>query len=155
MTRVLATSIWLDSKANYWWETHMYGSFLFGDLMYVTICSRPDISQIFNMIGRYMRDLGKIEWQAAKWILISILATTKLGLKFERDYSSHLFGYVESDYVDDLDRRHSTMGTLYTFANAPLSWRSKLQFILDMWFGTWGYIRSTFMYFLMARVLFI
>lgn len=114
----------------------MYGSFLFGDLMYVTICSRPDISQIFNMIGRYMRDLGKIEWQAAKWILISILATTKLGLKFERDYSSHLFGYVELDYVDDLDRRHSTMGTLYTFANAPLSWRSKLQFILAMWFGT-------------------
>ena len=36
-------------------------------------------------------------------------------------------GYVDSDYVGDLDKRRSTAGYLSTMASGPICWRSTLQ----------------------------
>ena len=108
---------------------HILYASLVGSLMYAMVCTRPDISQAVNMVSRYMHDLGKGHWQAAKWILRCILRTIDLGLKFERDDSveRHLVGYVDSDYAGDLDKRRSTTGYVFTFAKAPVSQRSTLQ----------------------------
>ena len=36
-------------------------------------------------------------------------------------------GYVDSDYTEDLDKRRSTTGYLFTFAGALVCWRYILQ----------------------------
>ena len=102
---------------------------LVGSLMYAMVCTRLDISQAISMVSRYMHDPGKGHWQAVKWILRYIVGTTDLGLKFERDdlVGRQLVGFVDLDYAGDLDKRHSTTGSLFTFAKAPISWRSTLQ----------------------------
>ena len=40
-----------------------------GSLMYVMICTRPDIAYAVSLISRYMSNPGKAHWQALKWII--------------------------------------------------------------------------------------
>ncbi|KAE8731345.1 Pyridoxal phosphate-dependent transferases superfamily protein [Hibiscus syriacus] len=81
----------------------MYASVV-GSLMNAMVCTRPDILEAVGVVSRYMHDLGKDYWQAVKWILRYILNT-----------------------VGDLDKRRSTTGYVFTFAKAPVSWKSTLQ----------------------------
>ena len=94
-----------------------------GALMYVMVCTRPDISHAVSMVSRYMHDPGKGHWQAVKWILRYLHGTVNMGLKFERDHRlrQNLVGYVDSDYVGDLDKRRSTTGYLFTLAKGPVT----------------------------------
>lgn len=46
----------------------MYSSAV-DNLMYVTICTRPDISQDVRMVSRYLSNLGKDHWEAVKWVM--------------------------------------------------------------------------------------
>ena len=40
-----------------------------GSIMYVMVCTRPNISYAVSVVSRYMDRLEKIHWQAMKWIL--------------------------------------------------------------------------------------
>ena len=40
-----------------------------GCLMYVMVCTRPDISHAVGIVSRYMHNPGKGHLQAVKWIL--------------------------------------------------------------------------------------
>ncbi|CAA0806496.1 Uncharacterized mitochondrial protein AtMg00810 [Striga hermonthica] len=42
-------------------------------------------------------------------------------------YMHYPVGYCDSDYAGDLDKRGSTTGYLFTFAKAPVRWKSTLQ----------------------------
>ena len=65
-----------------------------------------------------------------KWILWYIKGTIDVGLVFEKDSTGkqECIGYVDSDYAGDLDKRQSTTGYVFTLSQAPVSWRSILQF---------------------------
>jgi hypothetical protein len=117
-----------DEERDY--MAHVPYANLVGSLMYAIVCMRPDISQAVSMVSRYMHDPEKRHWQAAKWILQYIMGTVDVGLKFERVDSGLdqvLVGYVDSNYVGDLDKKRSTTGYILTLARGPVSWRSTLQ----------------------------
>jgi hypothetical protein len=40
-----------------------------GSLMYVMVCTRPDIAHAVGVVSRYMNNPGKEHWEAVKWIL--------------------------------------------------------------------------------------
>jgi hypothetical protein len=40
-----------------------------GSLMYVMVCTRPDIAHVVGVVRRYMNNPGKEHWEAVKWIL--------------------------------------------------------------------------------------
>ena len=44
-------------------------SSLVGSLMYVQVCTRPDIAFVVGMLGRYLSNLGCQHWKAAKKVL--------------------------------------------------------------------------------------
>ena len=75
-----------------------------GNLMYVMVCTRPDISHAIGVGSRYMHDPGKGHWQAMKWIMLYLLKTIDVGLVFERDdpCNQYAAGYVDSGYASDL-----------------------------------------------------
>ncbi|KAE8706446.1 hypothetical protein F3Y22_tig00110393pilonHSYRG00191 [Hibiscus syriacus] len=56
-----------------------------GSLMYVMVCTRPDISQAVGVVSRYMHDPGEGHWKAVKWILGYLQQTVDVGLVFEQD----------------------------------------------------------------------
>ncbi|GJZ71156.1 hypothetical protein Tco_0635007 [Tanacetum coccineum] len=98
-----------------------------GSLMYAMICTRLDISHAVGMVSRYMHNPGKGHWQAVKWILRYIHNTVDVGLVFEQGSSQWVEGYCDSDYAEDLDKRKSTTGYVFTLAKAPVSWKPTLQ----------------------------
>ena len=39
-----------------------------GSLMYVMVCSRPDLSYAMSLVSRYMSNPGKEHWKTVQWI---------------------------------------------------------------------------------------
>ncbi|CAD6232026.1 unnamed protein product [Miscanthus lutarioriparius] len=84
-----------------------------GSLMYAMVCSRPDLSYAMSLISRYMADPGKEHWKVVQWIFRYLRGTTNACLKFDRT-GKRLTGYVDSDFVADLDKRRSLTGYVFT-----------------------------------------
>ncbi|KAF3646375.1 putative L-gulonolactone oxidase 4 [Capsicum annuum] len=70
-----------------------------GSLMYVMVCTRPDISHAVGIVSRYMHNLGKEHWQAVEWILWYIRNSVDVGLVFEKEENLRVVGYCDSDYA--------------------------------------------------------
>ncbi|KAK8948464.1 hypothetical protein KSP39_PZI005002 [Platanthera zijinensis] len=103
-------------------------------LMYLMVCTSPDIAQAVGVVSRFMHDPGQGHWQAVKWILRYLKGTVDVGLVYERQQSSVglCMSYTDSDYAGDIDRRRSTTGYLFTLAGGPVSCRSTLQSIVAL-----------------------
>ena len=89
------------------------------------ICARPDITRLVGMVIRFMANLGRKHWDAVKRILRYINGTSDDALYFE-GYDFIVRGYVNSDFVGDLDKRKSTIGYVFTLVRGFMSWLSKL-----------------------------
>ena len=103
---------------------------LVGGLMYVMVCTRPNIALAAGIVSTFMHNPGGEHWNAAKWILRYLQGTKDKGICFERcDEGIDKFsvGYVDSDFAGDLDKRRSTIGYMFTMANGSMYWRSILQ----------------------------
>ena len=86
-----------------------------GSLIYVMVCTRPDIAHAVGVVSRFLSNPGKKHWEAVKWILRYLKGTSKSSLCFEKA-NPVLEGYTDSDMAGDPDGRKSTSGYLYTFA---------------------------------------
>lgn len=54
-----------------------------GNVMNLTICTRPDVAYAISVASRYMADPGRGHWAALKWILKYLKGSMKVGLKLE------------------------------------------------------------------------
>ncbi len=66
-----------------------------------------------------------------KWILRYLRGTTEKCLTFRKD-ELKLEGYVDSDFVREVDHRRSTTGYVFTLGNTAISWVSQLQKIVTI-----------------------
>ena len=100
-----------------------------GSLMYLMVCTRPDIAYALGKVSRYMANPGKVHWEAVKWILRYVKGTVDYALAFgsHTAQSLNIVGYVDADYAQDLDRRRSTTGFVFTLAGGCVSWRSSIR----------------------------
>ena len=112
-------------------KIHIEGEILMGSFMYVMICTKPNIAQAMRAISRFMVDLGKEHWSVVKRILRYIKGTSGVALCFEGS-KFIVMGYVNSDFVGDLDQRKSTTGYVFTLAEGVVSWWSKLQTVIAL-----------------------
>lgn len=82
----------------------------------------------------YMHNLGKDHWEAVKWILHYVNGTVKMRLVFDRNKAATygVTGFVDSDYVGDLDRRKSIYGYIFTMCTGAISWKASLQSIATL-----------------------
>ena len=53
-----------------------------GILMYVMVCTRPNIAHAMGVVSRYMNNLGKEHWEAVKWLLRYLKGTSTHALFF-------------------------------------------------------------------------
>jgi len=103
--------------------SHVVYASAVGSLMYVMMCTRPDLSQAVLMVSRYMHDPGWSYYEVVKWMLQYIKGTIDVGLVFKKDTTSNqeCIGYVDSDYGGDLDKRQSTTRYVFTLSQALVS----------------------------------
>ncbi|OAE33501.1 hypothetical protein AXG93_1467s1030 [Marchantia polymorpha subsp. ruderalis] len=90
---------------------------------------KPDIAFAMGKVSRYMSNPWKVHWEAVKWIMKHLKSILDYGLLFDGllDNAKSLFGYVDVDCGQDLDKRRSTTGYVFTLGGGSISWRSTLQ----------------------------
>lgn len=102
--------------------------------MYCMVCSRPDLAYPMSVVSRYMSNPGRPHWEACKWIVRYVKGTFSKGLLYTKtdEEGEILTGFVDSDYVADLDKRRSLSGYIFTLFGNVISWRSNLQSVVAL-----------------------
>jgi len=85
---------------------------LVGSLLYLSVCTRPDISQAVGVLARHMAKPSMEHWTAAKAVLRCIAGTLGCGITF-RQTDIAVGGYSDADYAGDSDTRRSTTGFVF------------------------------------------
>ncbi|XP_055645374.1 uncharacterized protein LOC129781891 [Toxorhynchites rutilus septentrionalis] len=99
-----------------------------GSLMYVMLCTRPDICYSVGFLGRFQQKATAQHWQSLKRVVRYIKGTKAKGLLFNRQSSAEpLVGYVDADWASDADDRKSVSGFAFFVFGNLVSWSSKKQ----------------------------
>ena len=96
-----------------------------GSLLYLGICTRPDILFAVSRAARKSTNPTLEDWDNVLRIFRYIKYTKHYGIKIEKNISLKV--YVDADYAGDSGTRKSTSGFLMMMGNTPTSWYSKLQ----------------------------
>ena len=75
-----------------------------GSLMYAMVCTRLDIAHAMGVVSRFMSHPRIEHWHVVKWILRYLRGTSSKCLHFG-DSTTDLQGYVDSDFIGDIDTR--------------------------------------------------
>jgi hypothetical protein len=99
-------------------------------LMYAQVCTRPDLTFVTGMLGRYQKNSGISHCNGIKKALRYIQGTKGLMLTYERSDSLEIVGYSDSDFVGCLDTDRSTSGYVFKLAGGAISWSSSKQTVM-------------------------
>lgn len=99
---------------------------LIGCLMYLAVCSRPDIAYVISYLSQFNNCYSDIHYKAAKRVLRYLKGTYNYCLSFEKG-DMEIVGYTDADWAsNEIDRRSYT-GYVFTLCNSIVSWESKKQ----------------------------
>ena len=101
-----------------------------GSIMYAQTCTRPDISFVVGMLGRYQSNPGLDHWKAAKKVLRYLQGTKDHMLIYRRSNQLEVIGYSDSDYAGCIDTRKSTFGYIFLLVRRAISWKSAKQSVI-------------------------
>ena len=110
-------------------EYHSLYRSLVGNLLYLAVVSRPDISFIVSTLSQFLNNPGKVHWVAAKRVLRYLKGTASLGLIYGKCEVFTIQGFSDSDWGTDSDDRRSISGYCFAFSHntGVVSWNSKKQ----------------------------
>ena len=106
-----------------------------GSLMFLMVCSRPDIAFEVSRVAKFCDDPGSEHWTAVKRIFRYLQGTKNLSISYGK-IASHPFStwnncqpfaFCDSDWAGELDSRHSTYGYVFLVNGGPVTWTSKVQ----------------------------
>lgn len=103
---------------------------LIGCLMYVMLCTRPDLCTAINLLSRYQNKNNKELWLCLKRVLRYIKGSLELKLIYRQNNNFHnlLIGFVDSDWGNNETDRRSTTGFIFKlFESCTLCWNTKRQ----------------------------
>ena len=94
-----------------------------GSLMYVILCTRPNICYAVGIISRYKSNLGPEHWNVVKHILKYLNRTKNYMLVYSRKDLTPI-GYTDSDFQSDKVSRKSNSGSVFTLGGGAIVSRS-------------------------------
>ena len=101
---------------------------LLGALMYLMVCTRPDLAYSISVLSRFMAK-GKhtnSHWKAATRVLQYLKHTKNWSLILGGTGEIKLTGHCDSSWADDLSTRKSTLGFCFSLGRGMVSWKAKL-----------------------------
>ena len=99
---------------------------LIGGLLYIAICTRPDILFSVNFLSRYTSRYGNDHWKACTRILRYLKGTSKMSIHYQAmaKTEERLFTeYVDSSHANEVDTRRSSAGHIAMFGGGPVMFR--------------------------------
>lgn len=98
---------------------------IIGGLMYLAVCTRPDIAFAVTKLSQYNSAHNDEIYKYAKAVLRYVKGTQEFGLKFSADQED-LHGYVDASHGNNFDGR-SFSGFVFSYCGAPVAWGSRKQ----------------------------
>eukprot|EP00253_Pinus_taeda_P028183 PITA_28183 len=96
-----------------------------GSLMYAMVCTRPNIAHAVGVLSMFMSIPGKEHWTTVKWVFRYLRGTSDYGLCYQGrpglDRALDIHGFVDADWVGDLDQRRSTSGYVLNLFGGAVS----------------------------------
>jgi hypothetical protein len=104
-----------------------------GALMYLAVCTRPDIAHAVSVLSRFNSNPGPTHWLAVKRVFRYLKGSLDYKLTFKPGPSTELFqSYVDADHGGNPDNGHSTTGYVIKMGTGAVSWSSKQQPIVAL-----------------------
>ena len=103
-------------------------------IMYSMVCSRLDLAHAINVVSKFMANPGRVHWEALKWLLRYIKGSVNLCLVFGKQEisSNKLVGYIDANFVGNIDIRKFLTGYVFTLFGTAISWKSMLQSVVAL-----------------------
>lgn len=99
---------------------------LIGCLMYIAVCTRPDIAHSVSFLSQFNDCYSDAHWKAAKRVLRYLKGTIDYRLMYEKS-GLDVRGYVDADWAScEIDRKSYT-GYVFKIGNSIVSWESRKQ----------------------------
>lgn len=102
-----------------------------GSLIYLTTCTRPDLSFGVSKLSQYLSKPTEQQWVTVKHVLRYLKGTLNKELCFRRDDSQKLglTAYSDADWAGDTTDRRSTTGYCVSLSenSCLVSWKTKKQ----------------------------
>jgi len=105
---------------------HYRYSEIIGSLLYLSVCTRPDIAYAVGALARYTQHPTKQHWQTTIALLKYLCSTKEMGIVYGSK-EMDMVGYCDADYAGDMDTRRSTTGYVFSMHGGAISWSSRLQ----------------------------
>lgn len=100
---------------------------LIGSLMYLAVCTRPDIAHVVSHLSQFNECYEEQHWTAAKRVLRYLKGTKNLGVRYTKEKKQEgIDAYADADYAGDSDR-HSYSGSVFLIQGGAVSWQSTKQ----------------------------
>jgi len=100
---------------------------LVGSLMYLMVCTRPDIAFAICELSRYGSNHGIGHWNALMHVIRYVKGTKALGITFKGGKGLYPSLFSDASFASDVDSRRSVSGYISYAGGGPISWKSKLQ----------------------------
>ena len=117
----------LNKKDNTPFDKTTYKSAV-GSLIYLSRCTRPDISFAVGMVARHSENPTMEDWKKVM-IIMKYLNYTK-DYKITYKGKGEIVAYTDSDFAGDPKDRKSTSGFIILMNNDPICWQSKEQTVV-------------------------
>lgn len=101
-----------------------------GSLIYLTTCTRPDLSFVVSRLSQYLAEPTEEQWVTVKHVLRYLKGTANKGLTFRRSTENlGIKAYSDADWAADASDRRSTTGYCVSLSenSALVSWKTKKQ----------------------------
>lgn len=103
---------------------------LIGSLMYLSVCTRPDISYAISYLSQFNKNPTNEMWQQAKRVLRYLKGTKEKGLLYKKSENSDVIvftGFIDADWAGNLENGKSYTGYVYKINNNTVSWEARKQ----------------------------
>lgn len=99
---------------------------LIGGLLYLAVCTRPDIAFACSKLSQYNTCYNESHWVAAKRVLRYLSGTICYGLNFRRG-SDKIEISSDADWAGNITDRKSYSGFITKFGHCAINWHSHKQ----------------------------
>lgn len=100
---------------------------LLGSLMYIAVCTRPDIAHTCSQLGQFSNCFDKNHWLAAKRVLRYLSGTIDYCLCFQNSKNMHINAFADADWGNNIVDRKSYTGFVIKLGDHTINWESRKQ----------------------------
>jgi hypothetical protein len=107
-------------------ERRPYRSII-GCLMYLSGCTRPDISVAVLKLSQHLESPTLHHWNAAIRVVRYLKTTRDYGLHYDGTSNSELIAYSDADWGSSKGDRRSISGSILMMCGGPVAWKATVQ----------------------------